>query len=759
MPTLDQLDAAMLQPGRFVPAIKQAGGGTITLTGDGRPWREIGNDAAVYQLTSADGRLVALRCPLEDTLAARTADAYIALARGGGVAVHSISDILARPIAFRPQGLSIPGDEFSSSTHGVIVMEWIEGETLLQVVDQACSGDEPTTLVALAASWQEAVERLQKARFVHGDLSDKNILVDPGGRIRLVDFDSCAWPGSPKPPVRFGTAGYVHPRATSETTGANRDAFAALVMSVSLTALARAPRLRRPTGRQQGGILFSPWDLAHLRTSPVYADLQALPEPGLREASEGLLRACEGTPNDVLSHTERANQGLQVALQALAAEAEPVGDASDQTRMRDLERFRQRWQRDGRERVSRSEEAGVDTRRRDDDVQRFKDALGAGAEDRVAALWPNVRGDARLSAQAITIADILQRFHGRAVAAALRDGNDERLIDRVREAEAAGVAVTASTRRALRQARRNIALRQRVRQALESDDPRLVAELQASPDVQELIAAGDAATLTEQAARAEQRTRVNRALRSDVDAAIVEAWDPAVLGHDPHVHGEARQRIDLAIRRRRWAGRVRAALTSRDASRVSELLAEAPDDAFTQLSAVERGRIDRLIERASASDNLQQAFSAGSREAILDAMNRLMASGATLPESLDWAKLRDVADRESLVRAIRDASRGPRPDFERLALLLPAARAAAADSRLLDDDIDVEELERAVLREDYLRQLRLAMAAGDDAAIAAATGPDPFGSLGRLTPEERAHVNVVLRRLGKREIRADARSN
>lgn len=753
MPTLDQLDAAMLQPGQFVPAIQQAGGGTVTLTDDGHPWREVGNDAAVYQLTAADGRILALRCPLEDTLAARITDIYPALARGGGVAVHSISDMLARPIALMPQGLSIPGDEFRSSTHGVIVMEWIEGETLLQVAERACSADDRSALAALAASWQEAVERLQKARFIHGDLSDQNILVDPGGRIRLVDLDSCAWPGSPAPPVRFGTAGYVHPRATPETTGANRDAFAALVISVSLAALARSPRLRRPT-RQQGGLLFSTWDLAHLRTSPVFNDLLGLAGPGLREASEALLRACEGKPNDVQSHAERANRGLHAARQAMESDPTPEEDASDQTRIRDVERFRERWQSSGRPRVSRSEESEIDPRRRADDVQRLKDAIGAGEEDRVAALWPKVRGDARLSAHAITIADILQRFHGKAVAEALRGGNDEHLIDSGREAEAAGVAVTASTRRALRQARRNIALRQRVRQALEGDDPRLLAELHASPEVQEIIVEGDASKLTEQAGRAERRTRVNRALQSDVDAAIVEAWDPAVLGHDPRIPGEARQRIDLAIRRRRWVGRVRAALTSRDASHVSELLAEAPEDAFSQLSAVERRRIDRLIERASASANLEQALAAGSREAILDAMNRLMACGATLPESLDWAKVRDVADRESLVRAIRDATRGPRPDFDRLALLLPAARAAAADSPLLDDDIDVEELEQAVLREDHLRRLRAAMVASDDAAIAAAAGPDPFGALGSLTPEERAHINSVLRRLGRRELQA-----
>ncbi|MGI8643168.1 MAG: RIO1 family regulatory kinase/ATPase [Thermomicrobiales bacterium] len=751
MPTINQLDAAMLQSGRFVPAVQQTGGGTVTIAENGRPWRVVGNDAAIYQVTRPDGNVVALRCPFLDTFAVAAADVYASLARGGAVAVHAISDLLARPVAWKPEGLIVARDDLRTEASRVIVMEWIDGATLRETVDRALDRDDRQTLTSLADAWDSAIARLVEARFVHGDLSADNVLVDPDGRIRFVDFDTCSWPGSPPPPMLFGTPAYVHPRANADTTGANRDAFAALVIGVALRALALVDR--RPAGRSSGGLLFSAWDLAHLGSSPVYAELRRAAPDILQDALNVLLRACEASPNDVLSQARQIPPTRDWAQHSRRPSL-PRHDASARVRHRDVERFQERWKRDDRATAPFPGQGESAAHGRTADVQRLQDAMAAGDQDLVAALWPSLRDDPRLSSQSIKIADIVQRRHGKAIADAMRDGSDQRLVDSVLAAEAAGVAVTASTRRSVREARRRVALRERVRFAVERDDARMLAELTGSPEVDELQAEDAFPDIAGAARRAEQRARLKRALRVDDAAAIVAAWDPALLANDVQLGGEARQRIDQAIRGRRWLEDVRAALKARDASRLTELKAAATGSMLSQLSAVERKRVDRAVERAAARAHLERTLESGTREAVLNAMNRLMASGATLPESLDWAKVRDVADRESLVRAIRDASLSPRPDYERLALLLPAARAAAADSPFLDDDIDVEALERAVLREDYLRRLREAMASTDDQAIAAAAGPDPFGAWESLTPEERAHINAVLRRLGRRQLSA-----
>ena len=759
MPTLDQLDAAMQDPDRFVPAIQQIGGGSITLTADGRPWKVVGQDAVVYRLTQDDGTPLALRCPYQDTFEATHADAYEALARGGIPLVPDLTDLLARTWTFKPEGVVVSGAELRSNAQALIVMEWIKGTTLLAAARECNGAADRETLLSLRAQWEEASQLLQDHDFRHGDLSATNVMVDQTGRIRVVDLDTCSWSGSPRPSMHQGTRGYMHPRAEATTSDANRDAFASLVISVSLLALAHtAGETTRSRGQPPSSgeeLLFAHSDLAHLRRSAVFTRVKSAAPPELEDGLETLLRACEGSPNDVLSSVRRRETRGSRLAQPPGPPEELAGDARARVRQRDLERFRARWNRNrsGNASSESTPAAGEhgDDRNRQDVVQQLNAALTAGDDDRVAALWPGVRGHPALSARAIVIADIMQRRHGKRVAAALRDGNDQALLASVRDAEAAGVAIAASTRRAVRGARYRLRLRERTRAAIDADDSRTLAELTASLELEELLEDNPRFDIAVAARRAAQRNRLNRAVQLDDDAAIMEAWDPSLLANDPMLDATVRQRIDVSFRRRRWLDQTRVALRSRDVATLAESMTDAPEGAFTRLSVVEQRRISRLIERAAATAGLQTALETGPRGAILEAMNHLMASGATLPESLDWAKVRDVADREALVRAIREAVRRDPPDYERLALLLPAARSAAAESPFLDEDIDVRELERTLLREEYLRRLRAAMASSDDAVIAATAGPDPFGALATMTPEERVHIDSVLRRIGRHQ--------
>jgi hypothetical protein len=59
---------------------------------------------------------------------------------------------------------------------------------------------------------------------------------------------------------------------------------------------------------------------------------------------------------------------------------------------------------------------------------------------------------------------------------------------------------------------------------------------------------------------------------------------------------------------------------------------------------------------------------------------------------------------------------------------------------------DWAALERSVLRAAHLARLREALADGDEARVAFAAVPDPYGALSLLTPEERARVESALER-------------
>jgi eukaryotic-like serine/threonine-protein kinase len=117
-------------------------------------------------------------------------------------------------------------------------MQWVEGKTLNTYVDDLVEAGDTAGLRSLAGSWRGLVQRIQTARFAHGDLQHGNVMVEKDGTLRLVDFDS-AWidpfAGS-KPPTESGHRNYQRP---ARPWGPWMDTFPGLVIYVSLLALAR----------------------------------------------------------------------------------------------------------------------------------------------------------------------------------------------------------------------------------------------------------------------------------------------------------------------------------------------------------------------------------------------------------------------------------------------------------------------------------------------------------------------------------------
>ena len=305
MPTLSDLDAAMLHPGRAVPAVNRLGGGAIAMTAPDRPWRVVGASAAVYQLRQPSGNIVALRCLLAEpdeidpALGARYralgTDPALAALRGDGRP-------LVGALAFLADGLSLPAADFRSATHPLIAMEWVMGPTLLAVVDRACRGDDGLYVDALADAWATTMATVTEARFDHGNLTADNVLVWPSGGLALVDYDTCVWPGAPAPPTVTPAPGYAHPSGGVAPAG-RRDLFPSLVVYVSLRVLAWWPALRETYGDRPGGIggvlLFGARDLRDPDASPLFAALRTLDDPSLRWLVGLLREVCRGPVGEV----------------------------------------------------------------------------------------------------------------------------------------------------------------------------------------------------------------------------------------------------------------------------------------------------------------------------------------------------------------------------------------------------------------------------------------------------------------------------
>lgn len=373
-----------------------------------------------------------------------------------------------------------------------------------------------------------------------------------------------------------------------------------------------------------------------------------------------------------------------------------------------------------------------------DDLYRLRTAVETGDAATAATLWPRVRHDPVASSLAIPVAELVSQAAGAAIARAVERGDDAETLEAIQEAERAGVAIAPRARKAARIAATRMAARRDLEDALAAGDRGRLAELAASGRLDAL------GKLPPEIARVVVQAlawpHLDRALAHDDDAAILAAFDDD-LAADPGALTVAQQeRVELARRRTEWLHAVRTALRRREAAALRVALHDVPPGAAERLSQVERGRIERLAARDEAVDRLETALRTGPDGAIVEALNQAMAAGAVLPDALDWTAVGGIVDRVSLVDAVRRAASAEPPDYERLARLLPAVRAAGQDDPGLARDLDLGALEARVLRAAHRARLLDALAWGEDYIIAAAAYPDPYDVLSTLAPEQRARV-------------------
>nr|MBA2595706.1 hypothetical protein [Chloroflexia bacterium] len=171
----------------------------------------------------------------------------------------------------------------------------------------------------------------------------------------------------------------------------------------------------------------------------------------------------------------------------------------------------------------------------------------------------------------------------------------------------------------------------------------------------------------------------------------------------------------------------------------------APPGAVDRLTEVESRRILRVSMREAAVERLERALRAGPDREVVTALAEFESAGAPFADVLDWTAVRGVVDRISLGEAIRAAATADPPDTAQLARLLPAARSALG-VRDAAGQPDWAALEQSVLRAAHLARLREAIAAGDEARVAAAADPDPYEARPLLTPDEEERVRAALAR-------------
>lgn len=273
----------------------------------GLPRAVSGNVAVVFRVDGAGGRSWAVRCFVRPVDEERARYDAIRAHLGGLASTWRV------PFDLQPCGIRIDGTWWP-----VLKMEWAPGEPLLSYVGRHLW--DGVALGYLATRFADLCERLRGEGVAHGDLQHGNILVAPGGDLRLVDYDGMYVPALAG---RFGTErghrNYQHPGRVVGDFGPGLDSFSAWVIYGSLAALAADPLL---WGRLDGGeeaLLLRHHDLAEPDRSAALAALEASDGAGVARVA-GLLRSfLAAQPGEVPPLTPALVPELVAAL------GQPVG--------------------------------------------------------------------------------------------------------------------------------------------------------------------------------------------------------------------------------------------------------------------------------------------------------------------------------------------------------------------------------------------------------------------------------------------------
>lgn len=253
----------------------------------GGPWVASGRFALVYQIIT-NRKTYAVRC-----FQYEVTDQQVRYGLLSGYLQHFWTDSLVE-FKYMPRGIRISAD-----WHPIVRMESVDGERLDTYVERNLKN--PRKLLDLAQELRGVVTGLRAAHLAHGDLQHGNVLVTPQGKMRLVDYDGMFAPIIAKKCGRkspeLGHRNYQHPARSEADFNENLDDFSALVIYLSLRALASDPGLWTEFYDEEN-LIFRGKDFEDT-SGPVIQRLKQNPDPGVRQLTERLIRFGRGPISQV----------------------------------------------------------------------------------------------------------------------------------------------------------------------------------------------------------------------------------------------------------------------------------------------------------------------------------------------------------------------------------------------------------------------------------------------------------------------------
>lgn len=229
---------------------------------DGEPVMTSGNFAVVFKMKDEQtGKLHAVKCFLREQEG--RAEAYRQIAEE----LEYVSSTFLTPIKYLDKELFVETNASDDTEFPVLLMDWVEGLTIEQVIAMNPSSDE---IYNLAYSFSKFALWMVSQPFAHGDLKPDNILIREDGTIAIVDYDGMYVPAMKGQLAReCGSPDYRHPQRTIRDFDEHIDDFSLIILELSLLIIAQdANLLAYKSGRDR--LLFSKDDFLDFHNKEIY---------------------------------------------------------------------------------------------------------------------------------------------------------------------------------------------------------------------------------------------------------------------------------------------------------------------------------------------------------------------------------------------------------------------------------------------------------------------------------------------------------
>lgn len=223
--------------------------------------------------------------------------------------------------SYDPQGICI-----ANGTYPLIRMDWVEGQTLFEWVQEKAAQGDKNAFQRIAAKWFDLVGELQAASLAHGDLQHANVMVTAQGELKLVDYDCMYVPSMPKgwKNTEIGVKPYQHPSRNIDTLlSPQLDHFSAIFIWLVLRALAIDTSLWQRFIKRSGDVedydklLIREEDILDPTNSLLMAELRKSRDAEVVELTAALLNFAKQPIHEVPALDEAINpyRKLDHALQ------------------------------------------------------------------------------------------------------------------------------------------------------------------------------------------------------------------------------------------------------------------------------------------------------------------------------------------------------------------------------------------------------------------------------------------------------------